>query len=311
MVQMNRRQFLKYGAQLAAVLGLSETLTPQVAEALAEMAHGTAPVIWLQGLSCSGCSVSLLNSDTDTVAEVLTRYISLRFHSSLMTGTGQVSMDVLKHSIAEKGYVLVTEGAVPAGMPLACRVGGELYTEQLARAAQNASAIITVGACACFGGVPGAENNPTGAVSVPDYLASQKITTPFIRVPGCPAHPDWLVGTIVHVLKFGMPELDKLNRPKMFYGRCLHDQCNRFPDYEREAFATKFGEQGCLFKLGCAGPITYADCPLRHWNSGANYCINAGVPCIGCAAPHFAHKANYPLYTKRSPRSLKELKDNK
>ena len=65
----------------------------------------------------------------------------------------------------------------------------------------------------------------------------------------------------------------------------MHDECPRFADYEREKFARKFGDEGCLFKLGCQGPLTLADCNLRQWNGGANSCIRAGAPCIGCASP--------------------------
>ncbi|MCD4754436.1 MAG: hypothetical protein K8R75_01335 [Deltaproteobacteria bacterium] len=52
-------------------------------------------------------------------------------------------------------------------------------------------------------------------------------------------YADWVVGTLVHVLKFGIPPLDDKGRPKMFYSRLIHDQCPRFADYERENFAAK------------------------------------------------------------------------
>lgn len=298
MAQVTRRDFLKAGAKLAALMGLSQTLAPQVAKALEELASGLQPVVWLQGQSCSGCSVSLLNVDMPSIAEVLTGYLSLLFHSSLSVATGEVGMKVMHDTIKQGGYLLVCEGSVPASMPLACKVGGELYTEQLLKAAQNAKAVVAAGACAAFGGIPAAENNLTGATSVSSFLTQSGVRTSVINVPGCPIHPDWMIGTIVHVLKFGMPALDAKGRPIMFYGRPLHEQCPRFADYERENFAGKFGEPGCLFKLGCAGPITHADCSVRLWNSRTNFCINAGAPCIGCASSQFARSSNFSLYTK-------------
>ena len=208
-------------------------------------------------------------------------------------------MDVVHKMIESGGYFLVAEGAVPAGMPEACKVGGELFSEQLVNAATKAKAVLAVGACASAGGIPAAENNPTGAKSVKDYLKSKGVSTPVICIPGCPVHPDWLVGTLVHVLKFGLPQLDQFSRPKLFFARTIHDQCHRFSDYEREKFAKTFGDEGCFFRLGCAGPNTFADCTLRGWNSGLNHCIKSGAPCIGCASEAFAHKSSFAFYTKK------------
>ena len=298
MPDLTRRRFLLLSAKLAALTGLGSTAIPKIAEALDQLAAGMAPVVWLQGQSCSGCSVSLLNSNQPDPVTILTSYISLRFHSTLSTATGDVAMKVLNDSIDKADYLLAVEGSIPAGMPEACVVGEEKVIEQVVRAAKNAKAVLAVGTCATFGGIPAAENNPTGAVSVPEYLKKQGISKPVISIPGCPAHPDWLVGTLVHVLKFGIPELDERGRPKMFFGRLVHDQCPRFADYEREKFAKTFSDDGCLFKLGCLGPVTHSDCTSRLWNSGTNYCITAGAPCIGCTSPEYASKQSFPFYRK-------------
>jgi hydrogenase small subunit len=186
-------------------------------------------------------------------------------------------------------------------------IGNEPFTKQVIRAADKATAIIAVGTCAAFGGIPAAENNPTGALSVPDFLKKEGVSKPTISIPGCPVHPDWLVGTLVHVLKFGIPALDDSGRPKMFFSRLVHDQCPRFADYEREKFARKFSDEGCLFKLGCLGPNTHSDCTNRLWNSGTSYCIKAGAPCIGCTSKAFAGKASFPFFRKNSPEMNKDV----
>lgn len=301
MSPFSRREFLKLGAQMAALLGVGAAMGPRAAKALESLASGEAPVLWLQGQSCSGCSVSLLNSVAPDPLDLLTRYISLWFHSTLSAATGHQCMELINKGIDSGGYFLAVEGSIPAGMPKACVLGHEPITEQVARAAKSAKAVLAVGACAAFGGIPAAQNNPTGSVSVPDFLKQRGIDTPVVRLPGCPVHPDWVVGTLVHVIKFGMPELDDLGRPKAFFGKLLHDQCPRFADYERENFAEKFSDDGCLFKLGCLGPITHADCNLRQWNGGVNTCIRAGAPCIGCASDQFAHAADFPFYRKGEP----------
>jgi hydrogenase small subunit len=175
-------------------------------------------------------------------------------------------------------------------------MGGETFPSQILRAAKNAKAVIAVGSCSSYGGIPAAENNPTGAVGVYEYFKKESPSTPVVCVPGCPSHPDWFVGTLVHVLRFGMPELDGHGRPLLFFERTVHEQCPRFRDYEAKRFAKKFSDEGCLFELGCVGPNTRADCTLRKWNQGANTCIQAGAPCIGCAWEQFARKATFPLF---------------
>lgn len=298
MKTLSRRSFLELSTRLTALMGMGACIAPRIAEALDELAGGTAPVLWLQGQCCSGCSVSLLDAEAVSPYRLLTRYISLTFHQTLSTATGHTAIETVNNTIKQGGYILVVEGSVPLGMPHACTFGEETFASQLGRAARGAKAILATGACAAFGGIPAAENNPTGAVSVPQFLVKEGITVPTIRIPGCPVHPDWILGTVTHVLKFGLPALDDLGRPKMFFSKLIHDECPRFADYEREKFARTFGDEGCFFKLGCLGPITKADCNLRQWNAGTNTCIRAGAPCIGCSGPEFALKADFPFFTK-------------
>lgn len=306
MSDISRRTFLDLSIKLAIGMGLSSSAVPKVAEALELLSSRNAPVLWLQGQSCSGCSVSFLNSEAPGPDQVLTQYISLLFHSTLSAATGAVGMEVVHRSIERGGYYLIVEGSMPVRMPWACRMGEESMVDLVSKAAKNAKAVLAVGTCASFGGIPAAENNPTGAVSVSRLLQDQGVSTPIINIPGCPSHPDWIVGTLVHMLKFGMPPLDDKKRPKMFFSRIIHDQCPRFADYEREHFAASFSDEGCFFKQGCSGPTTYADCSLRHWNGGANFCIKAGSPCIGCAAEDFATVGSFPFFTKKSSIEMKK-----
>jgi hydrogenase small subunit len=295
---LTRRAFLNLSARLAAAMGLGARAVPALAEALAKIGSGTAPLLWLQGQSCSGCSISLLNSEPLTPLGLITQYISLGFHPTLSASTGEAAVSMVNALIEKGGYLLAIEGAVPAGMPAACEFGAEPFTALVARAASNAKAVIAVGTCAAYGGVPAAPGNVTDAVSVVSFLQAKGIGIPLIALPGCPAHPDWIVGTLAHVLKFGLPELDEERRPRAFYTRLVHDQCPRFADYEREHFAAAFGEEGCLFRLGCAGPLTKADCSLRQWNSRTNFCVKAGAPCVGCASRQFAARIDNPMYLK-------------
>ncbi len=303
MHDVSRRKFLGLSIKLAAMMGLASTAVPGIAECLAGIAQGTAPVVWLQGLSCSGCSVSFLDSEEPGPDAVITESISLLFHPTLSAATGHMCKGVLDNAIRKGGYLLVVEGSVPASMPEACVIDDESFSEQLSRTARNATAVVAVGTCAAFGGIPAAENNLTGAIGVPEFLEKEKISVPVVRIPGCPSHPDWVVGTLAYVLKFGMPQLDSEQKPTMFFSKILHEQCPRFTDYEREKFAKTFADEGCLFKLGCLGPNTRADCTVRNWNSGVNSCVRAGAPCIGCTSSMFPGKADFPFFRKTEDRT--------
>lgn len=293
---MDRRTFLKDAALLVAGLGVGQAWQPRFAEALETMAAGRAPLLWLQGQSCSGCSVSLLNSESPGPADLVTRYLALYFHQTLSAATGAVARQVMEDAIAAGDYILAAEGSVPLGMPGACVIGEEPYGTLLVRAARKARAVVAVGSCAAFGGIPAGAANPTGAVPVGEALRRAGVTVPLLNLPGCPPHPAWIVGNLVVTLKAGLPPVDEHRRPLGTYGRFLHEQCPHFALYERQQFATALGEEGCLFKLGCQGVVTQADCSLRGWNGGVNWCVRARAPCVGCARPGFARDPAYAFY---------------
>lgn len=262
---------------------------------------GLLPVIWIQGQSCTGCSVSLLNANNPDIAELLTETISLEYHQTVMASAGDVALKMLERASAAKTgeFILVLEGAIPVGdKAMCCTIGeraGKPVTAEtwMGELAKKAKAIVAVGACAAFGGIPAAKGNPTGAKAVRDLFPEST----FINLPGCPTHPDWIIGTIAHVLLFGIPELDELHRPKIFFGKVVHDQCERRADFEEGRFAKDFGEPGCLFDLGCKGQEAHCDSCLRTWNNHTNWCIRSGGPCIGCTEPVFPDWGKDGLYT--------------
>jgi hydrogenase small subunit len=156
--------------------------------------------------------------------------------------------------------------------------------------ATDALAVLSVGTCASFGGIAAAAPNPTGCQPVKKVLEDRGIRKPVINIPGCPPHPDWFVGTVASILLNGLPNTENLDdefRPTAFYGKLIHENCPRRAYFDEGKFAHKFGDEGCLYELGCKGPITYADCPLRRWNNGTNWVIGAGAPCNGCTQPEF------------------------
>ena len=103
----------------------------------------------------------------------------------------------------------------------------------------------------------------------------------------------------------GLPkaeELDEFGRPKAFYGKLIHENCQRRAYYDEQKFAKKFSDEGCLYELGCKGPVTHADCPIRLWNGGVNWCVGCGGMCIGCTSPGFP--TWFHLYIRRPRMSV-------
>ncbi len=271
-------------------------------------------VIWLQGAACTGCSVTILNSVSPSIKNVLIdevipgKHVNLRFHPNVMAGSGDMVIKVLTDTRQQKKgrYILVVEGAVPMAQDgIYCIIGEEKgkavsMVSRLESLASDALAVIAFGTCASFGGIPAAKPNPTQCFSVEEALKTARINTPVVNIPGCPPHPDWFVGTVASVLLFGLPkpeDLDENKRPKAFFGALIHENCPRRSYYNEEKFAKKLSDPGCLYELGCKGPVTYADCPTRLWNNGVNWCIGSGAPCMGCVEPGFPDLVS-PLYEK-------------
>lgn len=294
-----RRDVLRMGIALATGVGLSESYGRAFAKGLGEILSEQTKVLWLQGQSCSGCSVSFLNSQEPDLALVLTEMISLVFHSTVSAAQGEPAMELIDQ-VAEAGnFLLVIEGSLPQGMPEACVIGGRPLTSLLRPLLRKAKGIVAAGTCAAYGGIPAAEGNPTMAVGVREFMEREGIPVAkrLINCPGCPVHPQSLVGTLAYVAARGYPRvLPKLLAPEMFYGSSVHDECPMFHHWEKQHFAEKFGDEGCLFKLGCLGPLSRTNCPRRQWNGGVNWCIRAGAPCIACTSESFARKKDFPFY---------------
>lgn len=299
--QVSRRDFIKLSSGSTAAFGLLLFRFPNFEELLAASV-AEFPVIWLQGAGCTGCSVSVLNSLSPKIQDVLVsqvipgKHVSLRFHPTVMAAQGDLAMKAMEDTAKKKGgYILVMEGAVSTRddgiyVELGERNGhGITILEHLVTLAPDAMAVIAIGACATHGGVPGAAPNTIGTKGVRQIFAEMGIGTPVINLPGCPPHPDWFVGTVASVLigGLGSVEVDSEGRPVAFYGELIHDNCPRRAHFDNGRFAKKFSDPYCLYELGCKGTVTHADCPTRMWNSGTSWCVGANSPCVGCASLGF------------------------
>ena len=287
---VSRRAFLKFCAATASLMALPPTMISAVAEALAKARRPS--VIWLSFQECTGCTESLTRSHSPTVESLILGAISLDYHHTLMAASGTAAETARETAMKEFDgkYLLIVDGSIPTkDGGVYSTIAGRTNLDMLEEAAKGAAAIVAVGSCAAFGGIPHANPNPTGAVSVSDIIKDK----PIINVPGCPPIPVVITGVLTHYLTFGtIPDLDDKGRPLSFYGDTIHDRCYRRPFYDQGKFAKTFDDEGarngwCLFELGCKGPTTHNACATTKWNQGVSFPIESGHGCLGCSEPDF------------------------
>lgn len=280
-------------------------------------------VLWLGGMGCDGCTISTLGATEPSVEELLTGSIPgvpmmVLHHYAASIESG----DHFTHSLekAERGeldapFVIVYEGSVAdenltiEGEPWAAE--GALPTwaptdqrrrvptaEWLRRLAPGAAAVIAIGTCATWGGVPAAEGNPTGSMSVMDFLGEDYRSSfglPVVNVPGCAPLGDNFTETVSMLLLFlndraPLPEFDELGRPAWLFQDTVHRRCPRAGWYEEGAFVEEFGDKECLVEVGCWGPVVNCNITERGAVGHMGGCMVAGGPCIGCTMPGFPDK---------------------
>ncbi|HUN91714.1 MAG TPA: hydrogenase small subunit [Burkholderiaceae bacterium] len=287
---VSRRRFLQFCAATAATLGLPLDAVPALAAAIS--AARRPSVIWLSFQECTGCTESLTRSHNPTLESLILEHVSLDYHHTLMAASGTAAEGARAAAEAESAgdYLLLADGSVPLkDGGIYSTIAGRTNLEMLQEAAKGAAAVIAIGSCAAYGGVPGAVPNPTGAVPIARIVKDK----PVVNVPGCPPIPTVITGVLAHYLMFGaVPELDGLGRPLAYYSDTIHDRCYRRPFYDQGKFADSFDDEGarsgwCLFKLGCKGPTTHNACATTRWNDGASFPIQSGHGCLGCSEPGF------------------------
>ena len=292
---ISRREFLKFCASVTTALALPLKFTPRIEAALADAAK-RPPVIWLEFQDCAGDSESFLRASRPSAADVILDTISLDYHETIMAASGKQADAARKATTDAGGHIVVVEGSIPTKDDgIYCCIAGRTAIDLLQEATAKASAVISVGSCASFGGLPKVKPNPTGAVGVMDLVKN----IPVINLSGCPMNVVNFTATVVHLLTFGKPPaLDKLQRPLFAHGQIIHNNCERRGHFNAGEFVMAWGDEGhrkgwCLYKMGCKGPVATFNCPTVRWNDGTNWPVGAGHGCIACAAPDFFERAIY------------------
>ncbi|MFA5785959.1 MAG: hydrogenase small subunit [Actinomycetota bacterium] len=287
---LSRRQFMKWCSVITAALALPVKYNQRIANALTSADR--PPVVWLEFQDCTGDSEAFLRSSHPTPAEVILDLISLNYHETLMAPAGKAAEKSLHDTItsAKGKYLVVVEGSIPLAADGAyCTIAGRSAVEILKEVAADAAAIVAVGTCAAYGGLPAAAPNPTNAVGVRDIIKNK----PILNLAGCAVNGLNITATIAHFLTFGaLPAADDEGRPLFAYGALIHDNCPRRGWFDTGRFVQEWGDQGhrdgwCLYKMGCKGPKSHNNCPQIGFNDNTSWPIGAGHPCIACSEPGF------------------------
>jgi len=296
---ISRRGFMQFCAGMASMMAIPAAMVPRMAHAVLS---SKPSVIYMSFQECTGCLESLVNSSTvtqansTTIENLILNLVSLDYQETLMASAGDRAEYTRDQIIARNAgkFVLIVDGSIPKDPNNGYFVsGGKSGVLRFVEAAEHAGLILALGSCAAFGGLPNADPNPTGAVSIAEIMKLNGISKPLINISGCPPIPEVITGVIMYYLTYGAaPALDSKLRPKVFYGENIHEDCYREDNFEDGRFVEKFDDTGarngyCLLHMGCKAPITHNACRKVKWNARTSYPIQSGHGCIGCSEPYF------------------------
>lgn len=274
---------------------------------------------WIAGGSCDGCSIAAVGATSPSVEDLLRGVLPgvpkvVLHHPVLSVVAGEEFIKPFR--LAAKGelgapFVVICEGSI-MDERIAASTGGYWSglgadededgnpqpipsSSWVSRMSEHAAAVVAVGTCATWGGVPAAAGNPTDAEGVMDFLGEDyrsALGLPVVNLPGCAPQGDNITETIAAVLLFlhglgPLPEFDELGRPSWLFGETVHRGCTRAGFYEEGTFAEEYGDKECLVEIGCWGPVVQCNINKRGALNGMGGCMNVGAPCIGCTMPGF------------------------
>ena len=300
-----------------APIGLRSTVRPPRTDSVAIGPLEKAYLFWIVGASCDGCTIAVSGATHPKVEHLLNGIVPglpriELVHTVLSVESGAEWVENLRMAAdgeLDAPYLIAWEGSIMdetlsgtghwMGLGEDPETGRQITSlEWLDRMAPGAAAVLAIGTCACWGGIPAAKGNPTGAMGVMDHLGKDyrsSLGLPVINVPGCSPVGDNILETAAAALLFlnGMaplPEFDELGRPAWLFTETVHRHCPRAGYYEEGVFAEHYGDKECLVELGCWGPVVQCNIAERGMVDGHGGCMNMGGICIGCTMPGFPDK---------------------
>ncbi len=185
---ISRRSFLKYASYTASLLALPPTAATAIAQGIAQARRQS--VIWLSFQECTGCTESITRASAPSIEDLIFDFISLDYHHTLQSVSGHAAEEARMAAMEENAgkYIVVVDGSVPLANPGYSTIAGMSNVQMLEETVKDAFAVISVGTCAAFGGIPYANPNPTGAVPISELVTDK----PVINISGCPPIPEVL-----------------------------------------------------------------------------------------------------------------------
>jgi hydrogenase small subunit len=275
-------------------------------------------VLWLtSGLGCDGESVAMTSATSPSLEDLLRGVLPgmpriVIYNPLLSYESGEEFVHSFERAAAGEldPFVLVLEGSVPneqisgeghwTGFGVDPQTGQPITTcTWIDRLAPRAAAVLALGTCAAYGGIPAMRGNPTGAMGLRDYVGwdwTSRRGVPIVNLPGCPVQPDNITETLLHLALHlagaePMMELDDQGRPQRLFNRTVQEGCGRAGFADQGEFAESPADhRGCLVKIGCMGPVVKCNVPIRGWAGGVGGCPTVGGICIACTMPGFPDK---------------------
>jgi hydrogenase small subunit len=259
-------------------------------------------LVWLTGAGCNGCTMAMLGASEPGIEDLILGNVPdaprvVMVHPELALESGDAFRLNMERAAegALSPFVFVLEGAIPdeskAGEGSFSRLGttqdGKPITtaDWVDQLAPQAEAVIAIGSCATWGGIPAAAGSPIAARGMEEYLGRDfrsRGDLPVINVPGCAPTGEGFIETLIyvflHLAQLVPLDLDEERRPRWLYN---HDT---YPLPPRVEYPPAAG-----FDLSNR-PIIKCPVPVTGWLRNFGGCARVGGSCIGCTERDFADR---------------------
>ena len=214
-------------------------------------------------------------------------------------GLHEKLLAILKANELVYAPTLMDAKEIPAKIDVAIIEGGvrtEHEVEVAKKIRERSGVLITLGSCACFGGIPGLANLqpgdellgkvysqkgtvPNETPAVDRMLPKQQPIGDYVKVdfkiPGCPPEMNDIATILTTLLNGGTPELSKTDVCEL----CRRERLGEYSKKLKRMYEEVADPKRCFLEQGflCMGPATLGGC-------GAP-CPHAGMPCDGCRGP--------------------------
>ncbi|MCI0388274.1 MAG: hydrogenase expression protein HypE [Acidobacteria bacterium] len=270
-------------------------------------------LIWLAGAGCNGCTMAMLSASEPGIEDLILGNVPdapriVLVHSEFALESGDAYRANLERAAegALSPYVLVLEGAIAdeslAGDGSFSRLGNTEEGKPITtaawvdRLAPRAEAVIAIGSCATWGGIPAASGSPIAARGLEDYLGHDfrsRGDLPVINVPGCAPTGEGFIETLIyvflHLARLVPLDLDEERRPRWLFNH------ETYPLPPRVEYPPAVG-----FDLSNR-PTIKCPIPVSGWLRNFGGCARVGGSCIGCTERDFVDR--YLPFARPDPAS--------